>query len=163
MVLSLIAAIGKNREIGKNNALLWHLPNDFAYFKKTTEGHPVIMGRKTFEAIGRPLPNRQNVVVTGDQTYMKEGVTIVHSLEEALALFKNKDEEVFIIGGAQIYTQALPYADNLYLTEVDAIFDADTFFPEFEDGTWEKVSDDPHLSDEKHQFSYNFVKYKKRT
>lgn len=132
-IISLIAAIGKNRELGKNNQLLWDIPEDMKFFRETTAGHPVIMGRKTFESIGRPLPKRVNIVITRNLDYQKEGILVFPSIEEALEEAKKHDEnEVFVIGGAEIYKQSLPFADKLYLTHVDANFDADTFFPEYE-------------------------------
>lgn len=153
--ISIIAAIGKNRELGKDNKLLWDIPEDMKRFRALTSGHPIIMGRKTFESIGRVLPNRLNVVITRDSNFHVEGVVVVHSLQEAIETsslyyvagskydrsksiqdtkyqIPDTDEnEVFVIGGGQIFEQALPRADKLYLTIVDASFDADTFFPEY--------------------------------
>ncbi len=134
--ISIIAAIGKNRELGKDNKLLWHIPDDLPRFKKLTFGHPIIMGRKTFESIGRPLPNRTNIVVTRDSSYEVEGATIVHSIEKAIEIAKGIENlpaggEIFVIGGGQIYEQALPFADRLYLTIVDAQAEADTDFPDY--------------------------------
>ncbi|MCJ7826284.1 dihydrofolate reductase [Patescibacteria group bacterium] len=133
-MLSVIAAIGKNRELGKDNKLLWNIPEDMAWFREKTTGHPVIMGRKTFASIGHPLPNRLNIIITRDPSFQAEGITIVHSLEEAIELGKAAgNNEVFIIGGANLYAQAVPIADKLYITQVDALRpDADTFFPEYE-------------------------------
>ncbi len=135
-MLSIIAAIGKNRELGKNNDLLWHLPGDLPRFKQITFGHPVIMGRKThstFQYKGGPLPGRTNIVITHDPLYQKEGFVIVHSLEEAFEVAKKSPgaEEIFVIGGGQIFTQAIDKVDKLYLTTVDAIADADVFFPDY--------------------------------
>jgi len=153
-IISIVAAIGRNRELGKNNKLLWNIPEDLKRFKAITTGHPVIMGRKTFESIGRPLPNRLNIVITRDPNFKPDGVIICHSLAEALeASIKYKvssikqekkksilntkykihdtENEVFIIGGGQIFEQAMPIADRLYLTIVDASFDADVFFPDY--------------------------------
>jgi dihydrofolate reductase len=132
-MLSIIAAVGKNRELGKGNKLLWHIPEDMAWFREKTMGHPVIMGRKTFASIGRPLPNRVNIVITRDPLFQAEGVTIVHSLEEAIEKTKEtKNDEIFIIGGANLYEQAILIADKLYITQVDALRpDADVFFPEY--------------------------------
>lgn len=130
--ISIIAAIGKNRELGKDNKLLWHIPDDLPRFKKLTLGHSIVMGRKTFESIGRPLPNRTNIVVTRDSSYEVEGVVVVHSIEKAIEEAKKKDkEEIFVIGGGQIYEQALPFTDRLYLTIVDAQAEADTYFPDY--------------------------------
>lgn len=130
--ISMIAAIGKNREIGKDNRLLWHIPQDLKRFQKITLGHPVIMGRATFESLGKPLPERTNIIVTRNIDYQKEGCVIAHSLEEAIDLSKTKDQqEIFIIGGGQIYEQGIKLADKLYLTVVKAHFPADTFFPDY--------------------------------
>jgi dihydrofolate reductase len=136
--ISVIAAIGKNRELGKDNKLLWDIPEDMKRFRTLTSGHPIIMGRKTFESIGRVLPNRTNIIVTRNKQQVisekkYEGTIIVESLEEAIGVGRKSSgkEEIFIIGGGQIFDQALPRADKLYLTIVDASFDADTFFPEY--------------------------------
>lgn len=131
MKISLIAAIGENRELGKDNKLLWDIPEDLKRFREKTSGHTIIMGRKTFESIGRPLPNRTNIVVTRDVNYEQKGVIIVHSLEEAFRQVQNKEEEIFIIGGGQIFEQSIGLADKLYLTIVHKKFDADAFFPDY--------------------------------
>lgn len=131
-MISIIVAIGKNRAIGRNNQLLWNIPEDMAHFKKITSGHTVIMGEKTFLSIGKPLANRKNVVVTLDKNFQAEGVEIRNSLEEVLQEAKQREEEVFVIGGGQIYNLSLSYADKLYLTVVDdAPDDADTFFSDY--------------------------------
>jgi len=136
----MIAAIGKNRELGKDNQLLWHIPDDLRRFKALTTGHPIIMGRKTFESIGKPLPNRTNIVVTRDVNWSHDGVIIAHSIEEAVEKGKSLDpEEMFVIGGAQIYDTALSLCDRLHLTLVDAVAEADTFFPAYEDRFTKKV------------------------
>ena len=136
MTLSLIAAIGKNRELGANNALLWHLPGDMKFFRETTRGATVVMGRLTFESIGRPLPNRRNLVVTRNQDYRPDGVETFRSLESALEA-ASSDEKVFIIGGARVYAESLKYADELILTEIDREYpEADVFFPEFDKTEW---------------------------
>lgn len=134
-LLSIICAIGKNKAIGKNNKLLWDIPNDLQHFKEITKGHPVIIGRKTFESIGKPLPDRTNIIITRDENYKQEGCVVCHSLECAIKVAKEKDkDEVFVIGGGSIYAQAIKSADKLYLTIVDDIVeDADTFFPEYSD------------------------------
>lgn len=159
-MISLIAAIGKNNELGKNNKLLWNLPADMRYFRDTTRGHTVIMGRKTYEAIGKALPNRKNIVITGDRSFIKNDAHIVYSLEEALDQSAS-DGEVFIIGGAQIYAQALPHADTLYITHVDGDFDADTFFPVIDTLSWKKESEKVQLKDEENNYSCTFTVYKK--
>ncbi len=161
MILSLIAAIGKNNELGKDNQLLWHLPADMKHFRDTTRGHAVIMGRKTFESIAHALPNRRNIVITRDQNYSAEGIEVAHSMEEALELFKNTDEEVFDIGGAEMYKMSLPYADKLYITHVDQAFDADTFFPTIDD-SWKKSSEKIQEADNENQYRLVFTEYIKK-
>lgn len=141
MKISMIAAHGKNRELGKDNKIPWHIPEDFKWFKEKTEGHVVVMGRKTYESIGKPLPKRFNIIVTRDQNYVIPGAVVVHSLEKALELAKEKEPnvsdqyqkipEVFIMGGAQIYHEGLKYADRLYITKIEKEFTADAFFPEY--------------------------------
>ena len=130
----MIAAIGKNRELGKGNDLLWKIPDDLKRFKELTKGHPIIMGRKTYESIGRPLPGRSNIVITRDQKWAAEGVITVVSMEEAISLSKTKpgNDEIFIIGGGQIYELGLTCADKLYLTLIDDAKEADSFFPDYE-------------------------------
>lgn len=134
MIISLIACIGKNGELGYNNDLIWKIPEDLAYFKATTQDHVVIMGQKTFESIGRPLPNRINVVLSDDSTFHPDGILIARNMEEALDIARQKEQsEVFFIGGAFVYSQAIKFADRLYLTLVDAEAQADTFFPDYND------------------------------
>ncbi|MSR70568.1 dihydrofolate reductase [Candidatus Kaiserbacteria bacterium] len=146
--VSMIVAIGQNRVIGKGNTLLWHLPDDLKHFKHLTVGHPCIMGRRTFESIvamlKKPLPGRTNIVVTRDTDWHYDGVMVAHSLEEALQKAKEIDtEEVFVIGGAQLYAAALPYTDRLYVTEIDDTKDGDAFFPEYEDLFTKKTAEEP--------------------
>lgn len=130
MAVSMIAAIGKNRELGKNNDLIWHFKEDMKFFRETTTGNTVVMGRKTFESLPHALPNRRNVVITTNADYVAEGAEVVTSLEKALEVTRN--DNVFVIGGGRIYNEFLKYADKLYLTEIDAeCRDADTFFPMF--------------------------------
>jgi dihydrofolate reductase len=129
MIISIIAAVSNNNVIGKDNKLPWHLPGDLKRFKELTTGHTIIMGRKTFESIGRPLPSRRNIVVTRNKDYKADGVEIIHSIKEALDLVKNEDE-VFIIGGEEIYKLALPMANKIYLTRINKEYDGDAFFPE---------------------------------
>ena len=137
MAISIIAAVGKNLELGKNNDLIWHFKEDMKFFKETTTGHPVIMGRKTFESLPKALPNRRNIVITKNTDFVAQNAETVSSLEEAMSLCEN--EEAFIIGGGQIYKEFLPYADKLYLTEIeDECSDADTFFPYFEKEKYKK-------------------------
>jgi len=161
-MISLIAAIGKNNELGKGNTLLWRFPADQKFFRDKTSLHAVIMGRKTFESIGKPLPNRRNIVITRDVKYKKEGIEIVHSLAGALNLFPNQNEEIFIIGGAEIYKQTMPIADKLYITHINAEDSAaDTFFPEIIPVVWNEISHKEHNSDKKNIFPYIFSIYEK--
>ena len=159
-MITIIAAIGKNNELGKDNDLIWHLPNDLKRFKKVTAGHHVIMGRKTYESLGRPLPNRTNIVITRNTAYQADGCVIVHSLKEALKAAA-EDENPYILGGAEIYKQAMVLADYLDLTHVDATLDADAFFPPIDKKMWEEVAREEHQKDDKHQYNYSFVTYKK--
>ena len=130
MSVSMIAAVGKNLELGKNNDLIWHFKEDMKFFKDTTMGHTVVMGRKTFESLPKALPGRKNIVISSNAEYQAQGATVVTSVEEALQIADN--EEIFVIGGGKIYAEFLPYADKLYLTEIDAeCEDADTYFPHF--------------------------------
>lgn len=161
MTLSLIAAIGKNNELGKDNKLLWNLPADMQHFRTTTSGHVVIMGRKTFESIGKSLPNRENIVITSDSSYSRPGIIAVHSLEEALERYARGDQEIFVIGGGRVYEEALPYADRLYITRVDASLPADTFFPPIDTRKWKEISNEHHEPDEKNNYGYTFITYEK--
>ena len=160
-MITIIAAIANNNALGKNNNLIWHLPTDLKRFKKTTTGHHIIMGRNTFESIGKPLPNRTTVIITRNPDYKVEGCLVVNSLEKALEVAKN-DESPFIIGGAQIYEQAISIADKLDITEVHHSFDADVFFPEINKNTWKESSRELFTADEKNKFNYSFVSYTKR-
>ncbi len=158
--ISIIAAIGQNRELGKDNQLLWHIPGELPRFKRITSGHPIIMGRKTFESIGRPLPNRTNIIITRDKQYAinhnQEGIIIVDSLQEALDRAQSEpgSEEIFVIGGGQIFEQALPLVQRLYLTLVHASFDADTFFPSYEDLFTKVIEKEDHSSE---AYTYSFI------
>lgn len=130
--INMIVATSKNKAIGLHNKLPWHLPGDLAYFQRTTSGQAIIMGRKTYESIGRPLPNRHNIVLTHQKDFQPEGVTVVHTIEEALKVCAQQ-EKVFVIGGGEIYKLFLPYATHLYITQVDLVIEGDTFFPDYED------------------------------
>ena len=152
---SLIVAISQNRVIGRDNALPWHLPDDLKYFRRVTKGNPVVMGRKTYESIGRPLPLRQNIVVSRDPTYRAEGCEVVHSLQAALEVAQ-LDKEVFIIGGAELYRQSLGLVDRVYLTEVHAELEGDTFFPEL-GPEWKEISREHHPADADHPFAFDWV------
>jgi dihydrofolate reductase len=142
--LSIIVAIDRQRGIGLRNQLPWHLPEDLAHFKRLTTGHPIIMGRKTFDSIGRPLPNRRSIVITRDGAWQREGVDVVHSLDEAVALVG--DAPAFIIGGAQVFDAALAVADRLIVTEIDGQFACDTFFPAIDPATWHAAERTRHQS-----------------
>ncbi|GAB4025850.1 MAG: dihydrofolate reductase [Bdellovibrio sp.] len=141
MIISLIAAVGKNRQLGGDNKMLWHIPEDFKQFKRRTMNHHMIMGRKTFESIGRPLPGRISIVLSRDKKFKALGVFIFDDLNTAIEYAREQGEtELFIIGGAQIYQQALPLADKIYLSEVDYDDEADAFFPEFNKEDWKELS-----------------------
>ncbi|GGA67859.1 dihydrofolate reductase [Neiella marina] len=156
MRISLIAAMGRNRVIGKDNQMPWHMPADLKHFKQVTMGKPVVMGRKTFESIGRPLPGRLNIVITRDHSYVSEGVSVVDSPEAALAIAQETTDEVMIIGGGQIYQQFLPQATDLYLTFIDAEPEGDAFFPKWPD-KFRQVSKSHHPKDDKNDYSCDFV------
>jgi dihydrofolate reductase len=162
-MISIIAAIGKNNEIGKKNALLWALPADMKHFRDLTRGHTVIMGQKTFESIGLPLPNRRNIALTQDNSFKPQGVEVAHSLEELEKLLKETgkpDEEVFIIGGGQIYKLFINKADKLYTTRVDAEFpDADTYFPVIDEKIWQKTKSKIFKKDELNKYDLEFTEY----
>lgn len=161
-MISLIAAIGRNNELGKGNTLLWDMPADMKHFRDTTALHAVIMGRKTFESIGKPLPNRRNIVITRDANYKQSGVEIVHSFAEALDLFSDQKEEIFVIGGGELYKQSIAVADRLYITHIDAEYkDADAFFPEIIPIVWNEISHEEHKKDEKNPFNYTFSVYER--
>ena len=159
MIISIIAAIGDNRALGKDGKLPWHLPADFARFKTLTRGHTVIMGRKTYESIGRPLPERTNIVITRDEAYTAPGCIVVHSFDDALV--KAIGDEVFVIGGAQVYAEAIPHADRLYITHVHGSFEADTFFPEITISEWKVMQKEEVPADKKNNCAATFVMYEK--
>lgn len=151
-----------HRLIGRNNQLPWHLPKDLAYFKQVTMGHAIVMGRKTFESIGKPLPGRKNIVVTRNHEYQPNGVDVAHSIEEICEL-SQKNEEIFIIGGAEIFKATLPVTDRLYITEIHETFDGDTFFPVFNLSDWELISKEKGIKDEKNPYEYDFCIYEKKS
>lgn len=158
---TLVAAIGLNREIGKGNQLLWHLPKDLKHFKTTTQGHPVIMGRKTYESIGKPLPNRTNIVISRRNGWFEEGILIVGSVKEAIKFAKKIDSEIFIIGGGNIYEQTMAVADRLEITQVNDRFDADTFFPVIDLNIWKKTAEECFEKDEKNNHSFCFQTFER--
>nr|WP_024871249.1 type 3 dihydrofolate reductase [Tolumonas lignilytica] len=162
MLISLIVAMAKNRVIGRGNQMPWHLPADLRHFKNVTFGKPVIMGRKTFESIGRPLPGRRNIVISRNSDWQADGVERVESLQAALERV-NKEAEVMIIGGGQLYQEALPLADRLYLTQIElTVDDADTWFPDYLVFHWEQVAEDKHQADEKNPYAYCFATLERR-
>lgn len=161
-MITIIAAIGSNNELGKDNDLIWHLPADLKRFKKVTTGHAIIMGRNTFESIGKPLPNRRSIIITRNTSYQKEGCEIVHSLEAAIELIEEQND-AFIIGGAQIYKEAMKknLVDQLDITHVHHDFDADVFFPSIDLGVWKEVSREHFSMNEKNLYNYSFISFKR--
>jgi dihydrofolate reductase len=160
--VALIVAMASNRVIGRNNQLPWYLPNDLKYFKATTMGKPIIMGRKTYESIGKPLPGRTNIVLTTNKNFSAEGVKVVHSVEQALSVADavaalEGAQEVMVIGGAEIYSLMLPTADRLYLTEVKAEVDGDAFFPELDWSAWQERGREDFAAEGPNPFDYSFV------
>ena len=159
--VSLIVAMANNRVIGVNNTLPWHLPADLKHFKALTMGHHIVMGRKTYESIGKPLPGRTSVVVTRNASYSAPGVTAVNSLPAAISACDD-DDEIFVIGGAELYLQAITLADRIYLTEIDADIRGDAYFPEFNPGEWQEVSRETHSQPEPQLLQYHFVIYNRK-
>ena len=157
-MITIIAAIAENKALGKGNQLIWHLPADLKRFKKVTANHHVIMGRKTFESLGKPLPNRANIIITRNNSFQAEGCLIVNSLQQAIEVSK-EDKNPYILGGAEIYTQAIEIADKLDLTFVHHHFEADAFFPEIDKKIWKETSRQDFKADEKNKFDYSFVTY----
>ncbi len=167
MTISLIAAVAKNRVIGKENDLPWRLPDDMKYFMQTTSGHHVLLGRKNYDSLlpkFKPLPNRTNIVVTRQKDFKAAGCVVVNSIEKGIEIARvNNEKELFVIGGAQIYEQSLAEADFLYLTEINAEIEGDTYFPVFDSNEWTEVSRKPHVADERHRYSFDFVVYKRKS
>ncbi len=162
MIVSAIVAVAKNNVIGRNDDIPWRLSSDLKYFKKTTINHHIISGRNNFLSIGRPLPKRTNIIITRDPFYVVTDCLIAHSVEEALQIaYQNGEEEVFIIGGGKIYELSESYWDKLYLTEVHAKVEGDTFFPKINMDNWELLSEDAHLADKKNEFNYTFKVYQR--
>lgn len=158
---TIVVAMGEKNEIGFENQLLWHLPKDLKHFKEITSGHPVIMGRKTYESIGKPLPNRTNIVVSRKTDWFEEGILIVGSIKEAIKFAKKIDEEVFIIGGGKIYEQTMDVVDKLEVTLVKADLEADTFFPKIDPKVWKKTDEICHEKDEKNQYDFCFQTFER--
>ena len=163
-MITIIAAIAKNNALGKDNDLIWYLPADLKRFKKVTTGHHILMGRNTFESIGKPLPNRTTIIITRNKNYFKEGCLIANSIEEAIEMVENKDD-IFIIGGAQIYKECIEkdLVDRLDITQVHHEFEADVFFPEIDLKIWKETAREDFLADEKNKFDFSFVRYSKKT
>lgn len=165
MIISAIAALSKNKVIGRNNDLPWKLPDDMKYFMETTRGHHVVMGRRNYDSLrGRfkPLPERVNVVITRQKDFLADRCVVVHSMEDAIDVARRaKERECFIIGGAEIYKLSLPYVTRLYLTEIDAVVDGDTYFPEIDLRDWKEVKRQHHPADDRHQYAFDFVLYEK--
>jgi dihydrofolate reductase len=165
MIISLIAALAENRVIGKDNDLPWHLPDDMKFFMQKTKGHYVIMGRKNYDSLHskfKPLPNRTNIVVTRQKDLHAPGCIVVNAVEKGLEIAnQNHEQEAFVIGGAEIYRIALSLAHRLFLTEIHAHVEGDTYFPEFNKKEWKEVSREPHQADERHQFPFDFVIYER--
>ncbi len=161
MNLTIIVAFAKNQVIGKNNQLIWHLPHDLKRFKALTTGHPIIMGRKTYESIGKPLPNRKNIVLTHDKNWKEKGVIVFHSKEAVLNYIKDY-ENAFVIGGAEIYKLFLNDADFLEITYVNANIEGDTFFPNINYEKWNLINQFKHEKDDQHAFSYKFATFQRK-
>ncbi|HET8855146.1 MAG TPA: dihydrofolate reductase [Salinimicrobium sp.] len=157
--ITLIAAVGENNELGKDNDLVWHLPDDFKRFKKLTTGHHIIMGRKTFESFPKPLPQRVHMVITRQEDYNREGAIVVHSLEDAVKRSVENDSNPFIIGGGEIFRMSMELADKIELTRVHGSFDADVFFPEIDPKKWELTHSNFHEKDEKHAYAFTYLTY----
>ena len=167
MKISLIAAVAQNGIIGRNNDMPWHLPGDFAFFKRKTSHHAIIMGRKSLEALGKPLRNRTSIVITRNQDFTAEGVTVVHTLDDAITEAQRVDkqlyqtDEIFVIGGAEIYKMAMPIATTLYLTEIHQTYEGDTYFPAVNKSEWREISRHPHPADDRNPASFDFVEYER--
>jgi len=157
-MITIIAAVASNNALGKDNQLIWHLPADLKRFKKVTLGHHIIMGRKTFESLGKPLPNRTTIIITRNKNYKQEGCIVVNSLQQAIEAAKT-DENPYVLGGAEIYKQAIKIADKLDLTLVDQSFEADVFFPEIDFTIWREAAREDIKADEKNCYNFSFISY----
>lgn len=161
-MISLIWAMDENRVIGYQNQLPWRIPAELQYFKKVTMGHPIAMGRKTFESIGKVLPGRENIIITRNKEYEQENCTVFHSLADFTDYAKQQTEEIFIIGGAEIFQHLFPIADRLYITKIHHSFTGDTFFPDFSLEDWTLIKQEPGQKDEKNPYNYEFLVYEKK-
>lgn len=162
-MLKILVAFDENRVIGKNNALIWHLPADLKRFKALTTGHVIIMGRKTFESIGRPLPNRTTIVISRQHDLKIEGVILAHSVEEAILKAKSiSRDDIFIVGGAEIYQLSLPLADQILVTQLHDIFEGDAFFPEISPAIWEVTEQERGVTDEQNAYQFSYITYARK-
>ncbi|WP_461534226.1 dihydrofolate reductase [Sinomicrobium sp.] len=162
-MITMIAAAAENNELGKDNQLLWHLPDDFKRFKALTTAHHIIMGRKTFESFPKPLPHRTHIVITRQKDYSSEGCIVVHTIEDAITTALRADKHPFIIGGGEIYKLGLPYSQQIELTRVHASFpQADAFFPEIKLEEWELIQSTPHSEDERHKYPFTYLTYRRK-
>ena len=164
-MITLIAAAAENNALGKNNEMIWHLPDDFKRFKKLTSGHAIILGRKTYESLDGPLPNRTHIIITRQENYAEKVdancCIVVDNIEDAIAKSASEDD-TFVIGGGEIYKLALPLADKIELTRVHGTFEADAYFPEIDENKWNLVNEDYHPKDEKHNFDFTYQTFMKR-
>jgi dihydrofolate reductase len=165
MIVSAIAALSKNFVIGKNNDLPWRLPDDMRFFMETTKGHHVIMGRRNYDSLKgkfKPLPDRTNIIITRQKDFRAPGCIVIHDVRQGLEIAKKSNErECFIIGGAEIYKLAMPFTTRLYLTEIDAVIEGDTFFPDIDKRNWREIARSHHPADERHAFAFDIVTYDK--
>lgn len=161
-MISFIVAMDKQRGIGFKNGMPWYLPNEFKFFKEKTTGHTIIMGRKTFESIGRVLPKRRHIVLTRSDRSFPEEVEVEEDITQVLERYKNLEEEVFIIGGGHIFKETMPWADRLYVTHIDEVFDADVFFPEISSDVWKETSIEKGLKDDKNPYDYYFIQFDRK-
>lgn len=163
MIISAIVAASKNWVIGKDNEIPWYIPNDLRYFRRMTLGHHIILGRKNYESIGKPLPKRTNLIITRDTDFEAPGCLVMHNIDDAINhAKKQKEEEVFICGGGQIYAQTMDRVDKLYFTEIEAVVEGDVFFPEIDFSKWNQISIERNQADERHEYGYNFMVYERK-
>jgi dihydrofolate reductase len=162
MIISFLVAVDKNKLIGRAGKLPWHLPADLAYFKQVTMGHTIVMGRKTYESIGRPLPGRVNVILTRDRSFTADNCVILHSVEEVLEKYKDTMQELFIIGGSEIFVQFFPFVDKLYITKLESEFEGDTYFPDYDINKWKVVSEEKGIIDAENLYEHTYYIYDRK-
>jgi dihydrofolate reductase len=162
-MIAIVVAVAENNVIGKDNQLIWHLPADLKHFKNITMGHPILMGRKTYESIGKPLPGRTTIIITRQSDYKAEGCIVVNSIDKAITEAKKLDDCACIIGGAEIYRQSLDLTDTIFITRIHHKFDGDTFFPEIKYAEWETINEEHFEPDEKNKYRYSFIELKRIT